>query len=100
MAMEMLADCGADLFLAGHLHISHTGQTAKRYQIKGHSALVVQAGTATSSRSRGEANSFNLIRLQHPQISVERVMWKPGTGAFALASTEQFQHTPDGWVRI
>ena len=100
MAMEMLADCGADLFLAGHLHISHTGQTAKRYQIKGHSALVVQAGTATSTRSRGEANSFNVIRLQHPQISVERVMWKPETSAFALASTEQFQHTPDGWVRI
>ena len=100
MAMEMLADCGADLFLAGHLHISHTGQTAKRYQIKGHSALVVQAGTATSTRSRGEANSFNVIRMQHPQITVERVMWKPETGAFALASTEQFQHRPAGWMRI
>lgn len=99
MAMETLASCGADLFLAGHLHISHTGHTAKRYKIKGHSALVVQAGTATSTRSRGEANSFNLIRLQHPEITVERIMWKPEAAVFALASSEQFRHTPDGWVR-
>ncbi|MDQ3665606.1 MAG: metallophosphoesterase [Acidobacteriota bacterium] len=99
MAMEMLASCGADLFLAGHLHVSHTGHTAKRYQIKGHSALVVQAGTATSTRSRGEANSFNVIRVQHPEITVERIVWQPETAVFALASTEQFRHTPDGWVR-
>ena len=50
MAMTGLADCGADLFLAGHLHVSHTGHTAKRYNIRGHSALVVQAGTASSTR--------------------------------------------------
>jgi 3',5'-cyclic AMP phosphodiesterase CpdA len=99
MAMETLASCGADLFLAGHLHISHTGHTAKRYQIKGHSALVVQAGTATSTRSRGEANSLNVIRLQHPEITVERVMFQPETAVFGLASTEHFRHTPDGWER-
>src|SRR5258708_38228365 len=45
MAMTSLAECGADVFLAGHLHLSHTGHTAKRYKIKRHSALVVQAGT-------------------------------------------------------
>ena len=100
MAMETLASCGADLFLAGHLHVSHTGHTAKRYKIEGHSALVVQAGTATSTRSRGEANSFNVIRLQHPEIAVERMEWQPETAVFASASTEQFRHSPDGWVRI
>jgi 3',5'-cyclic AMP phosphodiesterase CpdA len=99
MAMEILSTCGADLFLAGHLHISHTGHTAKRYKIKGHSALVVQAGTATSTRSRGESNSFNVIRLQHPEITVDRMAWQPETAVFALASSEHFRHTPDGWVR-
>jgi 3',5'-cyclic AMP phosphodiesterase CpdA len=98
MAMETLAGCGADLFLAGHLHVSHTGHTSKRYDIEDHSALVVQAGTATSTRGRGEANSFNVIRLQHPEITVERIVWRGETSVFRLASTEQFRHSPDGWV--
>jgi len=99
MAMNILAKCGADLFLAGHLHVSHTGQTAKRYNIKGHSALVVSAGTATSSRGRGEANSFNVLRVQHPRIAVERLRWQPHTNQFVVVITERFRHTPDGWIR-
>lgn len=98
-AMEALASCGADLFLAGHLHISHTSHTAKRYKIHGHSALVVQAGTAASTRGRGEANSFNVIRVSHPEIAVERLVWEQGNGAFIASSRENFRQTNDGWVR-
>jgi 3',5'-cyclic AMP phosphodiesterase CpdA len=100
MAMEVLANCGADVFLAGHLHVSHTGHTARRYNIKGHSALVVSAGTATSSRNRGEANSFNLLRVEHPEIIVERLRWQPDAGQFSVSMTETFRHSPDGWTRI
>ena len=99
MAMTGLAECGADVFLAGHLHISHTGHT-KRYNIQGHSALVVQAGTATSTRERGEANSFNVLRFAHPSITVEKFAWNPSTTTFAVLTVEQFEHTVDGWVRI
>jgi 3',5'-cyclic AMP phosphodiesterase CpdA len=99
MAMSTLADCGADLFLAGHLHISHTGHTARRYNIRGHSALVVQAGTASSTRGRGEANSFNVIRIERPNITVERFAWQAGTAAFNCSSREEFRHTIDGWIR-
>ncbi len=98
MAMTGLAECGADLFLAGHLHISHTGHT-KRYNIRGHSALVVQAGTATSTRERGEANSFNLLRIAYPAITVERLTWNPSTTAFAVSTVEQFEQTAEGWIR-
>lgn len=100
MAMNQLADCGADLFLAGHLHISHTGHTAKRYNIRGHSALVVSAGTASSTRGRGESNSFNVIRFQRPDVTVERMVWQAADTAFALSSTENFRHTSDGWLRL
>ena len=99
MAMTELAECGADLFLAGHLHISHTGHT-KRYNIRGHSALVVQAGTATSTRERGEANSFNFLRIAYPEITVERFTWNPLTTSFAGSSLERFKHTVEGWIRM
>ena len=100
MAMTSLAECGADLFLAGHLHISHTGHTAKRYKIRGHSALVVQAGTASSTRGRGESNSFNVVRVEHPEIVVERFVWQVEKAVFSVASVEDFRHTGDGWVRV
>lgn len=100
MAMEALADCGADVFLAGHLHVGHTTHSAARYQIKGHSALVVQAGTATSTRGRGETNSFNVIRVDGPFITVERHAWQPENRKFSLAMTERFQETTDGWIRL
>jgi 3',5'-cyclic AMP phosphodiesterase CpdA len=98
MAMKTLASCGADLFLAGHLHVSQTTHSATRYNIKGHSALVVQAGTAASSRGRGEENSFNVVRIDRPHIAVERFEWQPAHESFGLIATEHFRHTSDGWT--
>ena len=100
LAMEAIARCGADVLLAGHLHISHTGESSARYKIAGHSALVVSAGTATSTRGRGETNSFNVLRIKRPFINVERLSWQPERAAFAPSSTEHFKHTPDGWTRV
>ena len=100
LAMEALAACGADVLLAGHLHMSHTGHTAKRYRIEGHSALVVQAGTAASTRVRGEANSFNVLKIRHPFVNVVRLAWAEAPKTFNTASSEHFRHTPDGWARV
>jgi 3',5'-cyclic AMP phosphodiesterase CpdA len=100
MAMKTLAACGADVFIAGHLHVSHTGHTAKRYKMGDHSALVVQAGTATSTRGRGEANSFNVIRIDHPNITVERLEWQPAQAIFVSGKIEKFYQQSNGWTRI
>ena len=100
LAMEALASCGADLLLAGHLHVGHTTHSAERYKIEGHSALVVQAGTAASSRGRGQSNSFNIIRVAVPQIAVERYEWQPAQTQFLLAAKEEFVHTEAGWKRV
>src|SRR5918911_885003 len=88
LAMETIAMCGADVLLAGHLHVSHTGESSARYKIAGHNALVVSAGTATSTRGRGEANSFNVLRIKHPFINVERLSWRPERREFTPASSE------------
>jgi hypothetical protein len=100
MAIERLAGCGADMFLAGHLHVSHTAHSATRSKIPGYSALVVQAGTATSSRGRGETNSFNVIRIDRPRVKVERFEWQPERTGFVPGSVEEFKHTDDGWARL
>jgi 3',5'-cyclic AMP phosphodiesterase CpdA len=84
MAMAQFARVGADLFLAGHLHVSHVGRTAARYQIAGHSALVVQAGTM-STRGRGEPNSFNVVRLDGLKIVVERYSWDAAHRKFDMS---------------
>ena len=97
MAMTELAAAGADLFLAGHLHVSHVGHTAERYRIAGHSALVVQAGTL-STRARGEHNTFNVLRLERPRITVDRYSWNAATASFQPSWAGAFQHTPDGWI--
>ncbi|HEX8249207.1 MAG TPA: metallophosphoesterase [Pyrinomonadaceae bacterium] len=100
MAMKTLVGCGADVFLAGHLHVSHTGHTAKRYRMGDHSALVVQAGTATSTRGRGEANSFNVIRIDYPEIAVERLEWQPARSVFISSRIEKFRQESNGWTRV
>jgi len=91
MAMRRLAECGADLFLSGHLHLGYTGDTRFRYQIEGFSALVVQAGTATSTRGRGEANSFNVIRIDPSEIEVVRMSWDPLCERFLPTSPQRYR---------
>lgn len=97
MTMKLFRNCGADLFLSGHLHRAHIGSTA-RYKIEGYSALVIQAGTAISARKRGEENSFNLIRIAAPEITIERHAWRPDGAIFELFKTERFKQTEAGWV--
>src|SRR4051812_19970691 len=63
-AMKVLAECGADLFLSGHLHRVFTSETTERYKIENYSALIVQAGTAFGSRLSREGNSFNVIECE------------------------------------
>jgi 3',5'-cyclic AMP phosphodiesterase CpdA len=99
MALTQLADSAIDLFLAGHLHVGVAEKMTLRFKIAGHAALVVQAGTATSSRTRGEANSFNVTRIHRPNISIERFDALERDVTFRHAATVSFQHTEAGWVQ-
>jgi 3',5'-cyclic AMP phosphodiesterase CpdA len=97
MAMEGFVECGLDLIVSGHLHVAHTTHTAIRYRLPGRSALLVQAGTATSTREREEPNSFNVLRVDLPRIAVERFLWKEGARRFEPAATEVFERTGEDW---
>jgi 3',5'-cyclic AMP phosphodiesterase CpdA len=99
LAIRTLAECGVDLLLAGHFHIADTGQTAKRYKMPGYSAIIVSSGTSTSTRGRGQPNSFNVIRIERPDITIERRIWRPESGTFDVLSVERFHRSEQGWIR-
>jgi 3',5'-cyclic AMP phosphodiesterase CpdA len=74
-----LADLRVDLVLAGHLHMIHEA-CASRY-VPGYRAMLLHAGTATSTRSRGEPNSFFVIRTDD-RITIETWKWNAGRHCF------------------
>ena len=92
MAMDGLAACGVDVLMAGHLHDAHVGEP-----VPGLLALRVQAGTATSNRTRGEANSFNLLRVTRGRVEVEQQVLNGG--GFERGSVDAFERRREGWSR-
>ena len=98
--MPAIASCGADVFLSGHMHVSHVGHSTRRYDLPGgYSALILQAGTAISSRSRGEANSFNVLEFERPSLKIERFECPSPSETFRPASAEHFVRTARGWTK-
>jgi 3',5'-cyclic AMP phosphodiesterase CpdA len=84
LALRAAADAGVDLLLAGHFHRSHAvlgGWQEEAERAEDHAtnvgpALVVQAGTATSTRLRGdEAQSFNWLELHPEGMSLTVQTW-------------------------
>jgi 3',5'-cyclic AMP phosphodiesterase CpdA len=99
-AMRAFADCGVDLLLSGHFHASRAGDTSGRHPLAGYAALAVQAGTATSTRHRGEGNAFNVLRIERDAIALEINAWQPGAQRFAVEKTERFRREADRWTQI
>jgi len=61
---------------------------------------VVSAGTATSTRARGEANSFNVLRLQKHRVEMEWFEWIAAHRRFVPVWREVFERKLKGWSLI
>jgi hypothetical protein len=97
--MSKLAAANADLFLSGHLHISHVSHTAERYDIADHVALIVQAGTV-STRARGEQPSFNVVRMERPDMELSRWVWDESAARFTEVAVGRYRHSDRGWAAL
>ena len=97
-AMAPIAESRVDMVLSGHLHGSLTSDSVVRYGNKQRQILLVQAGTATLTRRRGEKNCFNIIALQHPKVTISRMEWHASTQSFKPAGMDVFLRNGDAWV--
>ena len=93
-ALDAIAHAGVDLLLAGHNHRASTHHAPDLVTRAG-SALVVQAGTATSTRVRDEEQSFNLIEVASCDVTVTVQAWD-GTG-FASRDAQRYRRVDDRW---
>jgi 3',5'-cyclic AMP phosphodiesterase CpdA len=100
MAMRAFAQCGTDILLSGHMHLRSSGSTAARYALGGYAALTIQAGTATSTRERGEVNSFNAIHVETNEVRLEGYHWNAQAGEFLLATQTTFAREDQGWREV
>ena len=74
-ALTAAADAGVDVLLAGHFHRTYAQSAREMVETAG-AALVVQAGTATSTRLRGdELQSFNMLDLGPGRVELQVQRW-------------------------
>ena len=94
LALDAIGDAGVDLLLAGHNHRA-SAHDARDLVTRAGSALVVQAGTATSVRLRDEEQSFNSIDIDGARVTVTVHAW---TGSqFEAQDAQRYVREGDRW---
>jgi 3',5'-cyclic AMP phosphodiesterase CpdA len=100
MGLSAFAEAEVDLILSGHLHVGRTVVEATADGAAGPSLLLIQAGTATSTRLRDDMNSFNVLRIAHPELTIERLSWDDARAAFAASALERYRRVSNAWQRV
>jgi 3',5'-cyclic AMP phosphodiesterase CpdA len=73
--LQRFESLGIDMLLAGHLHMAYHDDVRAHHEAAERSVLSVQAGTATSTRRRGEPNAYNWITISDDLATVAVRAW-------------------------
>lgn len=90
-ALDVFAKGGADLIVTGHAHIAQ----AEIKTTRDRTLVVSAAGTASSTRLRGELPSFNLMRYERDRLEIETHRY--GADGYDHERVHQFQRSKEGW---
>jgi len=94
LALDAIEEAGVDILLAGHAHHASTHHASDLITHAG-GALVVQAGTATSTRVRQQGQSFNTIDIADGCVTITVNGWKHGD--FEPADEQRYAWTDGRW---
>lgn len=90
-ALATFAGARADLILTGHVHVAE----ASLHESSGRPMIIARAGTATSTRIRGEAPSYNLIELQGETLAVG--VHRFSERGYEAIAHRRFTRNASGW---
>ena len=99
-ALDQMEQCNIDMCLAGHLHMGYSGDVRTHHEAVKRSIISVQAGTATSTRRRGnppEPNAYNLITINPDHVTIQVRAWDGRQ--FEKAARTHFSRVDGIWVR-
>lgn len=94
LALDAIGDAGVDLLLAGHNHHASV-HDARDLVTRAGPALVVQAGTATSTRVREQPQSFNRIDIDGDNVVLTVLAWNGQE--FVAEDSKTYRHEDDRW---
>jgi 3',5'-cyclic AMP phosphodiesterase CpdA len=95
MALPVFESAGVDMILTGHLHtLSIAGRD------EGHRMLAVQAGTCMSTRTRGEAQSYNRLRFDGDGVEILQRMWDGGRFSDAASKSYEWRADDEEMVKV
>jgi 3',5'-cyclic AMP phosphodiesterase CpdA len=94
LALDAIEEAGVDLLLAGHAHHAATHHASDLVTRAG-GALVIQAGTATSTRLREQEQSFNTIDIETGRVTVTVNGWKDER--FQPADAQRYEWQDGRW---
>jgi 3',5'-cyclic AMP phosphodiesterase CpdA len=95
LAIDAVEESGVDMLLAGHNHHA-SSQDASDLVTRAGGVLVVQAGTATSTRVREQEQSFNTIDIEHASVTITVNAWNGDD--FAASDARSYQRQDGRWL--
>lgn len=98
-AVKAACEAGVHIALAGHFHRTYA-ESASKMAEKAGTALVIQAGTATSTRLRNsEPQSFNWLHVERrDQLALQVIAWNGAS--FSDGSESHFRFDGKEWSSV